>query len=53
MLWQMAYAEMYFMDEYWPEFDEDSLIKAITWFVNRERRFGCTGEQVKALMEAN
>ncbi|MGR5175992.1 isoprenyl transferase [Vibrio parahaemolyticus] len=53
MLWQMAYAEMYFMDEYWPEFDEDSLVKAITWFVNRERRFGCTGEQVKALMEAN
>ncbi len=53
MLWQMAYAEMYFMDEYWPEFNEDTLVKAITWFVNRERRFGCTGEQVKALMEAN
>ncbi|MFC5078446.1 Ditrans,polycis-undecaprenyl-diphosphate synthase ((2E,6E)-farnesyl-diphosphate specific) [Vibrio thalassae] len=53
MLWQMAYAEMYFTEEYWPEFNEDSLIKAITWFVNRERRFGCTGEQVKALMEAN
>ncbi len=53
MLWQMAYAEMYFTEEYWPEFDEDSLIQAITWFVNRERRFGCTGEQVKALMEAN
>ncbi|GMQ45679.1 isoprenyl transferase [Vibrio sp. 10N] len=53
MLWQMAYAEMYFMDEYWPEFNEDTLVKAITWFINRERRFGCTGEQVKALMEAN
>ncbi|MGV2989059.1 isoprenyl transferase [Vibrio sp. E150_011] len=53
MLWQMAYAEMYFTEEFWPEFNEDSLVEAITWFVNRERRFGCTGEQVKALMEAN
>lgn len=53
MLWQMAYAEMYFTEQYWPEFDEDSFAEAITWFVNRERRFGCTGEQVKALMEAN
>ncbi|MCL9776029.1 isoprenyl transferase [Vibrio methylphosphonaticus] len=53
MLWQMAYAEMYFTEQFWPEFNEDSLVDAITWFVNRERRFGCTGEQVKALMEAN
>lgn len=50
MLWQMAYAELYFTETYWPDFNEDSLIEAITWFVNRERRFGCTGEQVKALM---
>ncbi len=53
MLWQMAYAEMYFTEEYWPEFNEDSLVEAITWFMNRERRFGCTGEQIKALMEEN
>ncbi|CAM2757482.1 isoprenyl transferase [Vibrio mytili] len=52
MLWQMAYAEMYFTEEYWPEFDEDSLVEAVTWFINRERRFGCTGEQIKALMAA-
>ena len=52
MLWQMAYAEMYFTPEYWPEFDEDSLVEAVTWFINRERRFGCTGEQLKALMAA-
>ncbi|MFW1585451.1 isoprenyl transferase [Vibrio parahaemolyticus] len=52
MLWQMAYAEMYFTPEFWPEFDEDSLVEAVTWFINRERRFGCTGEQVKALMTA-
>lgn len=50
MLWQMAYAEMYFTPEYWPEFGEDSLVEAVTWFINRERRFGCTGEQVKSLM---
>ena len=52
MLWQMAYAEMYFTPEYWPEFDEDSLVEAVTWFINRERRFGCTGEQIKELMAA-
>ncbi|HCE4787971.1 TPA: isoprenyl transferase [Vibrio parahaemolyticus] len=52
MLWQMAYAEMYFTPEFWPEFDEDSLVEAVTWFINRERRFGCTGEQIKALMTA-
>ncbi|UFN68919.1 isoprenyl transferase [Vibrio alginolyticus] len=52
MLWQMAYAEMYFTPEYWPEFDEDSLVEAVTWFINRKRRFGCTGEQIKALMAA-
>ncbi|MBE4573895.1 di-trans,poly-cis-decaprenylcistransferase [Vibrio navarrensis] len=50
MLWQMAYAEMYFTPVYWPDFGEDSLVEAITWFVNRERRFGFTGEQIKALM---
>ncbi|MCA2018144.1 isoprenyl transferase [Vibrio tritonius] len=51
LLWQLAYAEMYFTPVYWPEFGEDSLVEAISWFVNRERRFGCTGEQIKALME--
>ncbi len=51
MLWQLAYAELYFTPVYWPEFDEEHLVEAVTWFVNRERRFGCTGEQIKALME--
>lgn len=51
MLWQLAYAEIYFTPIYWPEFNEDSLVEAISWFIERERRFGCTGEQVKALME--
>lgn len=53
MLWQMAYAEMYFTPIFWPEFNEDSLIEAISWFIDRERRFGCTGEQIKSLMESN
>ncbi len=51
MVWQLAGAEMYFTPVCWPEFDENCLIEAVTWFVNRERRFGCTGEQIKALME--
>lgn len=51
MLWQLAYAELYFTPIYWPDFNEDSLVEAITWFVNRERRFGCTGEQIKALLD--
>ncbi|MGL6258195.1 isoprenyl transferase [Vibrio sp. WXL103] len=53
MLWQLAYAEMYFTPVYWPDFGEDNLIEAVTWFINRERRFGCTGEQVKALMTSS
>lgn len=51
MLWQLAYAELYFTSTYWPDFNEDSLVEAVTWFVNRERRFGCTGEQIKALLD--
>ncbi len=51
MLWQLAYAEIYFTQVFWPDFDEDELAEAISWFVGRERRFGCTGEQIKALME--
>ncbi len=51
MLWQLAYAEMYFTPVFWPDFGEESLIEAVTWFVERERRFGATGEQIKELME--
>jgi undecaprenyl diphosphate synthase len=51
MLWQLAYAELYFTPTFWPDFNEESLIEAMTWFVNRERRFGCTGEQIKAMMD--
>jgi len=40
LLWELSYAELYFVDCYWPDFDEDQLVKAIEWFNNRERRFG-------------
>ena len=46
LLWQIAYAELYFTDELWPEFDEQSLYKAILSYQKRERRFGKTSEQL-------
>jgi len=47
LLWQLAYAELYFTDVYWPEFRAENLYEAILDFQTRERRFGKTGEQVK------
>jgi undecaprenyl diphosphate synthase len=46
LLWQSAYAEFYFTDILWPDFDENEFQKAITVFDLRERRFGKTGAQV-------
>jgi len=46
LLWQAAYAEFYFTDTLWPDFDENEFSKAINVFDQRERRFGKTGEQV-------
>lgn len=40
LLWQLAYAELYFTDTYWPDFDADELKKAIEYYNTRERRFG-------------
>jgi undecaprenyl diphosphate synthase len=40
LLWQAAYAELYFTDALWPEFDETELNKALYWYATRERRFG-------------
>ena len=51
MLWQIAYTEIYFTSQYWPEFNQQSLIDAVNWFSLRERRFGCTSEQVTALAQ--
>ena len=46
LLWQIAYAELYFTDVYWPDFTEEDLEKAIVEYQNRERRFGKTSEQI-------
>lgn len=48
MLWQLAYAELYFTDLYWPDFDQAALDAAIRDFNQRQRRFGRTSEQVEA-----
>jgi undecaprenyl diphosphate synthase len=46
LLWQAAYAEFYFTDTLWPDFNEDEFTQAINVYDQRERRFGKTGEQV-------
>ena len=46
LLWQIAYAELYFTEEFWPDFNETSLHKAIADYQKRERRFGKTSEQI-------
>ncbi|WP_028488127.1 polyprenyl diphosphate synthase [Thiothrix lacustris] len=46
LMWQLAYAELYFTDVLWPEFDEQCLRDAFRDFASRQRRFGMTGEQV-------
>ncbi|MDR0228377.1 MAG: isoprenyl transferase [Flavobacteriaceae bacterium] len=47
LLWQIAYAELYFTDVLWPDFSEDDLYQALLSYQNRERRFGKTSEQIK------
>ena len=49
LLWQAAYAELYFSDRLWPEFDETDLDEAIDVFHARERRFGQTSDQLHRL----
>lgn len=47
LLYQLAYAELYFTDTRWPDFRKDNLYEAILDFQQRERRFGKTGEQIR------
>ncbi|MFT7164021.1 MAG: undecaprenyl diphosphate synthase [Flavobacterium sp.] len=47
LLWQIAYAELYFTDVLWPDFKEENLYEAIISYQKRERRFGKTSEQIK------
>ncbi len=46
LLWQIAYAELYFVEVFWPDFRLEHLAEAIKNYQNRERRFGKTSEQL-------
>ncbi|MGY3229640.1 undecaprenyl diphosphate synthase [Luteibacter sp. HA06] len=48
LLWQLAYAELYFTDTLWPDVDQACLAEAVDDYARRERRYGRTGEQVAA-----
>jgi len=48
LLWQAAYAELYFTDTLWPDFNEEQFNLAIDSFDKRQRRFGLTGEQIES-----
>lgn len=46
LLWQIAYAELYFTDTLWPDFRKEDLLEALKNYQDRERRFGKTSEQL-------
>jgi undecaprenyl diphosphate synthase len=46
LLWQIAYAELYFSEDFWPDFDEAAFQVAVDAFTERQRRFGKTSEQL-------
>lgn len=48
LLWQIAYSELYFTEQLWPDFDESALLEAFADFSRRQRRFGKTGQQVES-----
>ena len=47
LLWQIAYAELYFTDVLWPDFRKEHFMEALTEYTQRERRYGKTGDQIK------
>ena len=47
LLWQAAYAEIYFSDCLWPDFSAAHLDESLAWYEGRELRFGMTSEQVR------
>ena len=51
LLWQIAYAELYFTNTLWPDFKEENLLNALLDYQNRERRFGKTSEQIENINE--
>ncbi len=48
LLWQAAYTELYITHTFWPDFDREAFFRALLDFQQRERRFGLTGEQLRA-----
>lgn len=46
LLWNLAYAELYFTEKLWPDFGADEFDDAIGYFASRQRRYGFTGDQV-------
>ena len=51
LLWQIAYAELYFTNTLWPDFRKKNLFEAIAEYQNRERRFGKISEQIEEVNE--
>jgi undecaprenyl diphosphate synthase len=51
LLYQLAYAELYFTQVRWPEFRKENLYEAIIDYQSRQRRFGKTGEQIMEKIE--
>ncbi len=49
MLWNLAYAELWFTDVLWPEFDESVFDEALCFYAGKQRRFGHTGDQVETV----
>lgn len=47
LLWQIAYAEFFFPQKFWPEFQKEDFLQIITDYQSRERRFGKTSEQIQ------
>jgi undecaprenyl diphosphate synthase len=52
LLWQLAYTELYFTEQLWPDFDAASLHQAFGDFARRQRRFGLTAEQLAGKIDA-
>ncbi len=48
LLWESAYAELYFTETHWPEFGKEEFLRALESFKGRERRFGRTREQIRS-----
>lgn len=53
LLWQIAYAELYFTPVYWPDFCNDDLLKAVEYYQSKQRRFGKTEAQIEAEQSDN